>query len=638
MPYRSEIDGLRAIAVVVVILFHAGLPGLQGGFVGVDIFFVISGFLITSILEAELRDNRFSLAGFYERRCRRILPALYLVTACTIPFAVAWTFPLELREFWKSILAAITFYANFFFARTVDYFSPIGDEKPLLHTWSLSVEEQFYLLFPLLLWLIWRIGRAHRLVFLSILLIASFALAEWLWFASGLKLTKLFFFTPGRVFELLVGAICSIILSDFKLRPNMIYSYTGLLFLLVSVSCLDEAMPYPSHYTLLPVIGTALILLFSNSASVPGRVLSHPAFVGIGRISYSAYLWHVPLIALYKTRSIEPPSTFSTLVVALCAFPLAFASWRFVEMPFRKGVVPFFRTRAQVFISCALGAVVLSAVAGIGYAVTPGNSDLREMTKSCNYFENNCFSMPSARVFLWGDSYADAFAVSLGRFLNARGEGLEMSIRHGCPSLVGVRRIVSRNNQPAEQTGCTDQTSATIDHLEKHPYPVVILAGSYVSYSSINSETGRPIVSSVHDDLSNDPLEIVTMGLRDTVSRLRRAGSRVIVVTPHATIRDFAIARKEIFYNKKEQVFGDYERAARVRNRIVDVLADAGLDFYEVKGLDWFCKDGMCPMVRNGRFVLFDGDHLSVAVAPMAASQIGSRAVELLADPSATKH
>ncbi|WP_165791002.1 acyltransferase family protein [Pleomorphomonas carboxyditropha] len=635
--YRSDIDGLRALAIIPVILFHAGLPGFGGGFIGVDIFFVISGFLIFGIIDSEIGQGKFSILGFYERRCRRILPALYLVIVCTLPFVVTWTFPFELHEYLRSIQAAVTFRSNFFFSKNTEYFSPISDEKPLLHTWSLSVEEQFYLIFPILLFITWKLCKKHRITAIVAGALLMFLVTEATVLFGDKNPSKLFFSTPYRSFELLFGAVAFALRQKMGDRYVSALSLLGLIMLFLSFVLLSEDHPFPSHFTLAPVMGTALVLLFGSPVTWPCRALGHPSISFIGKLSYGAYLWHVPLIALLKTRSVDTPSVFVTTIVALSSLPLAYISWRFVEMPIRLGSYSAFRSRACVFALSILGAASLFLASWVGTTFIPDPKDQRETADGCSFDQENCFKLPSTRIFFWGDSYADAFASSLGRVLNARGEGLELSIRHGCPSLLGVQR--NGTSLRASDTDCTQHNNKTFEYIKQNKFKVVILTSNYAWYGDfIGPRWERPLVTAL-DDPTRPPADVITLGLQQTVARLRKIGIRIVVVTPHPNIPNFAVAQKEIKYDLKSQIYGDYASASYVRSRLIRSLDEAGLPFDEVNGLDWFCDGSSCPMVRGGEFALFDGSHLSKATAPTIADKVAAEVERVLSReaPQTTK-
>jgi len=280
MLYRSEIDGLRAVAVVPVILFHAGVAGFSGGYVGVDVFFVISGYLITTIILNDLEAGRFSIARFYERRARRILPALSVVLLCCIPFAWLWMLPQELVAFGKSLVATMLFGSNVLFWKESGYFDPAVELKPLLHTWSLAIEEQYYLLFPVTLALIWRWRKSAVLPSLVFVILVSLAISEW---GSRNAPSANFYLLPSRVWELLVGALTAFRFGNSYKRSHTL-GLLGLGLIVCAVFFLDATTPMPSLWTLLPVIGTALILGFGRDATVVAKLLSIKPLVGLGLI------------------------------------------------------------------------------------------------------------------------------------------------------------------------------------------------------------------------------------------------------------------------------------------------------------------------------------------------------------------
>jgi peptidoglycan/LPS O-acetylase OafA/YrhL len=348
MDYRREIDGLRALAVLPVIFFHSGFETFSGGFVGVDIFFVISGYLITTIILTELENSKFSIINFYERRARRILPALFFVMLFCIPFAWFWLLPIDMKDFSKSLIAVSVFMSNIFFWRETGYFVTAAELKPLLHTWSLAVEEQFYILFPLFLMLFWKLGKRLILVTLGIAFFASLALAEW---ASYAKPFAAFYLLPTRGWELLIGAFAAFYLSQtnskrFGRVVSEVGGWLGIALIFYAVFSFSKTTPFPGFYALIPTLGVLLIILFATQKTTVGRFIGNKVFVGVGLISYSAYLWHQPLFALARHRSSSEPSQIVFLVLSLFAIILAYFSWKFIEVPFRKSDVI---TRKHVF-------------------------------------------------------------------------------------------------------------------------------------------------------------------------------------------------------------------------------------------------------------------------------------------------
>ena len=356
MLYRKEIDGLRALAVIPVILFHAGFEFFGGGFVGVDIFFVISGYLITSIILAELDNGTFTIANFYERRIRRIFPALFFVIIAIIPFAYYWLLPAELASFGKSIASVSIFASNFFFWQESDYFASDSEYLPLLHTWSLAVEEQYYLFFPIIMILLWRFGKNILLTTLIVLAILSIALSEWAWRYSP---DFNFYMLPTRMWELLAGAFTAFYLINRAPTGNQIGAILGLLAIFFSLIFYDDGIPIPSLYGLLPILGTVFIILFATEQTLVGKLLSQKLVVVIGLISYSAYLWHVPIFAFARIASLEEPGPWALGTLGIVALLLAWISWRFVEKPFRNKK---FFTQKQVLITGMLFSILFILV------------------------------------------------------------------------------------------------------------------------------------------------------------------------------------------------------------------------------------------------------------------------------------
>ena len=362
--HRPEIDGLRAIAVVSVIFFHADFAGFAGGFVGVDVFFVISGFLITGILIAENLAGDFSILRFYERRVRRILPALYLVLAVSFAVALYLLLPSRLVDFARSALAALLFVSNGYFWRNANYFGPDSSLEPLLHTWSLGVEEQYYLFFPLLVLIFWRFGIPRLAGIIAVATLASLALSEVLW-RTGPEAN--FYLLPSRAWELGLGSLGAFLwhrTGGMPMRRPIAEAAAavGLALVTGSVLLIDAGTPTPSLIAALPTGGALLILLFATKGTLVARLLSLPLVVGIGLASYSAYLWHQPLFAFARISSTDDLGFGTMLLLCALTFLLAWATLVFVERPFRN------RTRfdrRQTFVGAAGGTVALLAAGAL---------------------------------------------------------------------------------------------------------------------------------------------------------------------------------------------------------------------------------------------------------------------------------
>lgn len=361
MKYRKEIDGLRAVAVVPVVLFHAGLKSFGGGYLGVDVFFVISGYLISTIILDDIRLCRFSVLDFYERRFLRILPAYVAMILAASVLAWVWMMPDELRNFGQSVFASSAFSSNILFWTEASYFMPGSAEKPLLHTWSLSVEEQFYLFFPLLLVALSRLRWRWTVIVIAAASIVSLGMAEYGWrhcpWAN-------FYMLPFRAWELGLGALSAFYLRVSGAKSNGILAGAGLGALLASMAFFSEATPVPSIYALVPVLGTVLIVVFAAPGNWVGRLLSHKYLVFIGLISYSTYLWHQPLLAFARIRSVPSASPLLLASMALASFVIGYLSWRYIESPFRKGG-PFFSWPRQRVLATGVSALAVLSVMGL---------------------------------------------------------------------------------------------------------------------------------------------------------------------------------------------------------------------------------------------------------------------------------
>ena len=309
LRYRPEIDGLRAIAVIPVILYHADKSLSSGGFVGVDVFFVISGYLITLLLLNDLASERFSILNFYERRARRILPALSAVMLACLPMAYFSLMPDAARDFSKSLVSVALFSSNFLFWYHSGYFDVASELKPLIHTWSLAVEEQYYLLFPLALLLMWRFARRWIFLLFALLAALSLAISQWgVWIHPSVA----FYWLPMRGWELLIGAMVAF--DEFKSQSwgkkekfGSFGALIGLALIAIPMFLFTDKTPFPGVNALLPTAGAALVIYFATQKNLAGRILGSKPLVGIGLISYSAYLWHQPLFAFALTMENHSP-------------------------------------------------------------------------------------------------------------------------------------------------------------------------------------------------------------------------------------------------------------------------------------------------------------------------------------------
>ena len=413
LSYRPEIDGLRAIAVGAVILYHSkitilGHQPFKGGFIGVDIFFVISGYLITSIILKELiTTGSFSFKHFYERRVRRILPVLLFVMLVSLPFAWMYSLPNDLVNFSKSIFYSIGFSSNIYFYHSGFEYRIEGLKNPFLHTWSLSVEEQFYIFFPIILIVTFKYFRKYLIHILIFGFIVSLGLAEW---SSRNYPSASFYFLHTRMWELLAGSILAYFeiqkghRSDNK-RFNLIFPFTGIVLIGHSFLFFNDEIFHPSYYTLSPIIGVCLIIWFSQEDELITKILSTKLFVGIGLISYSLYLWHYPVFVFaIKLIDIEV-NIFIKILIGVLIFILSFGSYHFIEKPFRETKIKF----KKIFIFLFLNLLIILSICVFFLNLKFHPSQTKHSDEHQNFklnYDYNNFS-EKKNVFVIGNSYAD---------------------------------------------------------------------------------------------------------------------------------------------------------------------------------------------------------------------------------------
>ena len=462
LSYRAEIDGLRAIAVVSVILYHAqmvlfGRDWFEGGFIGVDIFFVISGYLITRIILSELElKGSFSFLNFYERRARRILPMLFVVIFVSVPYAWQKLLTSDFVEYAESILASIFFGSNFFFYfSTTEYGADSALLKPFLHTWSLGVEEQFYLVFPILAIVAFRYFRKHFLTILVGLSLLSLQFAE----LMEVRNSDLNFYLPfSRFWELAVGSMLAFRELYYKSSnenfASKSLSMLGLYLIAYSILFFDGETPHPSFHTLIPIIGVALIIGFASKDELVGKLLGSKPFVWVGLISYSAYLWHFPIFAF--SRMGEEPTNYEKFELIGVAFSLSIFSYFFIEKPFRKNTIISQKSFmaisvVAVFITVTLAVLTINKE-GFVNRMPPILLSILDKDGSLKKFQTlkkgdkSCFNRRidkhcvfgkglKSRVVVVGDSHMGALSSQFFSHLKYKVEYVELT-KGGCPFVV----------------------------------------------------------------------------------------------------------------------------------------------------------------------------------------------------------
>jgi peptidoglycan/LPS O-acetylase OafA/YrhL len=493
MKYRPEIDGLRAIAVITVILFHAGFESFSGGFVGVDVFFVISGYLITTIILTEMGEGHFSLVNFYERRARRILPPLFLIMLLTTIYAWFWLLPTDMKEFSQSLRAVSSFSSNILFWKTTGYWETASELKPLLHTWSLAVEEQYYFLFPLFLMAMWRYRK--RWILFSLVGIAALSLTAAQWGALNEPVAS-FYLLPTRLWELAIGASIAFLFLYKKegvqkmrssLIVNEIMALLGLVMILYAVIVFNESTPFPSLYALVPTLGTGMIIFFSSAQSRIGRLVGSKPLASIGLISYSAYLWHQPLFAFARYQNLANDGDAALLLLSALSLPLAYLSWRYVERPFRDKTSA---NRKTVFLFALIGSLSFFTIGQAGdyfngfeirlteeqkrlmaFDQYPISEIYREETcllspeQKPREFSEDCFSYETNVILIWGDSHAGALSYGLRESYPA----ITQLTSSGCPPLIGYN--------PPQRVNCQEINNFILDQIERtKPGRLLLLA------------------------------------------------------------------------------------------------------------------------------------------------------------------
>jgi len=514
MRYRADIDGLRAVAVLPVVLFHAGFAAFGGGYIGVDVFFVISGYLITRIIAREVREERFSVLNFYERRIRRIFPALAAVVLFFWFAAVFLLLPSTFKDFSQSAAAVALFGSNLLFWREAGYFSPAADSKLLLHTWSLSVEEQFYVLFPLILLLLRTRSKTFLQLVLGALAVASFVSSVLLVNSSP---TAAFYFSGSRAWELLLGSLLAL---DVLPRPRgrrtaELLSAAGLGLIVWSVFSYTSFTPFPGWRALPPCLGAALILLAGESSRTwTANVLSLTPLVWIGKVSYSLYLWHWPLLVAARHWKLEALTRADLLLWLTVSAVDAALSWKFIEQPFRRQSNTFSRKSVFALAGGMMAAGLCTGVFGQLTQNWPSRFSA-EVLELAAFHDPNPLSpvcpedapclLGTANVepdlFIWGDSHARSIAPAVGQIAEREGRAVKIYNRPGCVPVVGIAR------EP-DTTNCGFAAEDILEQLEREkPGGTVILVGRWSHVFEGESNLSKPPLIFQYTDRSNYRLD-----------------------------------------------------------------------------------------------------------------------------------
>lgn len=630
MNYRSEIDGLRALAVLPVILFHAGFDMFSGGFVGVDVFFVISGYLITTIIINELEEGQFSILGFYERRARRILPALFFVMVVCLPVAWLWMMPSDLVKFGESMVAVATFVSNIFFWKESGYFATASELTPLLHTWSLAVEEQFYILYPLLLFILWRTGISWVTFVLFFIFFVSLGLAEW---ASVNYPSPNFYLLPSRGWELLIGGLTAIYLKYNcylkSLSVNQFFSLLGFAMIVFSIIFFEKSTPFPSLYALVPTLGTSLLILTAVENTLMHRFLSIKPIVGLGLLSYSAYLWHQPLLAFSRYRfsdQLSGPLLFGLCVASVMA---AWFSWSYVEKPFRNKEK---FSRKQIFQLSVIGLVFFALIGSviIHYEGFKNRSSAahelskklewpaqRNVSSGCRSKfggDQYCVVSDSSKpisMLLIGDSHANHFFVGLDNVLKPQGDNLLMLGAGGCPPLLDVD--MGLHHAHGVKLNCFDRMNELYKQtLRQNDVKRVYLA--FAQHTLFDMKLSF-IDRQGEMDFSKDRFRSVKAALIRTISYITNEGSDVVIIEdlPDSTMEDYALCLFRTGHKKFCLKTLILQEPTEQYDLLMDELEFDGYNVMRTRvGLDHFPHTNFVDDDRENNFLYRDNTHLSV--------------------------
>lgn len=641
IPYRPEIDGLRAVAVLSVLIYHAGFGFLPGGFMGVDIFFVLSGFLITSFIVQDIRAGKFSMVAFWERRARRILPPLFLVVGATLAAGSVLFLSIDYVQLGKEIASQAAFGSNILFMMQGGYFDDGDKFKALLHTWSLSVEEQFYLFYPIGLALFARFFGPKFFWLILCLGILSFALCI---FAAGISPRLAFYALPFRGWELLAGALLAVVTVPAHsrwIREGL--SIAGLGMIAAALLFYQPSFVFPGWFTVLPVVGAALII-YANLAgkTAVGSALSWKPMVGVGLISYSLYLWHWPVLIFARYVPVIEPGMIVSLACMTVSFVLAYLTWRYVEQPVRTRRC--LATRKSMFLFSAAGLLSM-AIAGAAIVYTKGMpfrfSEEVSTYADARWDENPhryecdqpaldaigrsviCQTNEGAGApgfILWGDSFADAIAPAFYKASIEHKQNGYVVTGHGCPPIIGAEIPM-----PMRTFDCAKSNRSVLDLVTREKIKTVYLVGNWASYLSdgaLNFSEQAWMKEPVYSRFERKEFA----GLERTIDLIRAAGAQYIYVVYDVPYPSFdpprALAQAVQFGMEEPTVpvsnyHADLERTIagyRKQSR------DGGVQYLEPES--YLCDEVRCIVAHNGRSLYFNPGHLSAYGAELVAPML----------------
>lgn len=647
IAYRPDIDGLRAFAILVVVIFHAFPGKLNGGFVGVDVFFVISGFLISSIIFQSLDRGSFSIRDFYVRRINRIFPALIIVLAFC--FVAGWfvLLPDEFKQLGLHIASGAGFIQNITLVQESGYFDRSSELKPLLHLWSLAIEEQYYVFYPLLMWAAWRMGR-YVLGIIALLAVGSFALNIGLIANHGIST---FFLPHTRVWELLAGGLLAYLMVSLKDKPVLLKPFLcdakqpaitsnlasafGLLLLVASVFAIQKGDLFPGWWALAPVAGTWLIIFAGPNAWVNKYIMGNKLMIFVGLISYPLYLWHWPLLSFAVIMESELPSIGIRTGAVVLSFFFAWLTYRLIERPIRTWQKTQFKVAALSLLLAVVGVVGFAAYMKDGLAFRMKNKHINATIEKFRWvgpaaycdkvnglpnMPDKCIVSDASKkpsVALIGDSHAGSIYYGIASEYLKRGKSLLLVTDGGCPPLYDVQFANEKQRQ-----NCTSVIDPAFNYISSNPSVQTVVLSmlggpAYIHGQRASKENNTKSVNGWQGGTAND---VLAQNLSDTLDRLTSMNKEVI----------FILDWPDLMFNPESCIDS---RPLRITNRIKNPCAisrqeyDSQVIEYRslilsvldkhpsVKVFDasrHLCDEYYCWGMKDGNPLYWDRDHLSV--------------------------
>ncbi len=646
LQYRPEIDGLRAVAVGAVIIYHSlivilGYQPFKGGFIGVDIFFVISGYLITSIILKELvSTGSFSFKYFYERRVRRLLPTLLFVMLVSFPFAWMIFLPSNFIDFAKSVLFSLGFSSNFYFHYSGQiYAAESGLLKPFLHTWSLSIEEQFYILFPLVIFFFFKYFRKYLIYSLVVGLIVSFGFAVW---TSNNYPSASFYFIHTRAWELLTGSI----LAYFEVKKghrsqnhklNLIMPTIGMLLIFHSFFFFDHQTIHPSFYTLSPIIGVCLIIWYSNKDEIITKILSTKLFVGIGLISYSLYLWHYPVFAFARVTEILSNNILYEIFIGFVILFASIFTYFFIEKPFRNKTNNF--KKILIFIlSLTLFIIFFNFYIIIKDGLKkriPNIFDQKLKVEKVNFHQKN----NKKKIILIGDSHAEFLEFHLNEKVKENDLSL---IRFNTRMYLNNFNYVNRKTKKVDE-GYVKQNTKIEKFLNNNTDLIVILSQRWslrLLETYFDNEEGNREESYLEYHSYLEPLNIKTLSLKERqkhiaeelnnqINKILNKGHKLILVYPSPEM-GFHVPKKiylEYLFKNSIPILSSNFDVYKKRNKLIFEIFEniQSPNIYKIYPHKLFCDKQIknrCIANDTNNIYYYDDDHLSLMGSKLVVDEI----------------